>query len=129
MNREFVTLSLVAIGGALGSTARYLLSTFVHRFVPPTFPAGTFTVNLLGCLLAGVLVARFEIHALESPAARAFVFVGILGGFTTFSALAADTFALVRANQPLLAMVNSGGQLIVGLVAIWVGYFMASIGY
>lgn len=128
MNRELVTVGLVALGGALGSTARYLLSTFVHRFVPPTFPSGTFVVNVVGCLLAGVLVARFEIHALESPAARAFVFVGILGGFTTFSAFATDTFALVRASQPLLAIVNSGGQVLVGLIALWVGHFMGSQG-
>ncbi len=125
MNREFSMVALVAFGGALGSTARYLLTTLVQRFVEPVFPYGTFTVNITGCVLAGALIARFEMHGLDSPAARAFVFVGVLGGFTTFSALAADTFALVRGNAPLLAAVNSVGQLIVGVVALWIGYFVA----
>jgi CrcB protein len=128
MNREFVTVALVGLGGAVGSTARYLLSGFIHRLVPPVFPYGTFVVNIFGCLAAGVLIARFEIHALESPAARAFVFVGVLGGFTTFSALASDTFGLVRGSEPLLAIVNSGGQLLAGLIALWGGYFVGSLG-
>ncbi len=127
MNRELFSVALVALGGALGSVARYLLSTTVHRFVPPVFPYGTFVVNVTGCLLAGVLIARFELHALESPAARAFVFVGVLGGFTTFSALASDTFSLARSGQPLLAALNSGGQVVVGLIALWAGYFVGAV--
>ena len=126
MNREVIMVALVALGGALGSVARYLLSMFVHRFVPPVFPYGTFVVNVAGCLLAGVLIARFEVHALDSPAARAFVFVGVLGGFTTFSALAADTFGLARSSEPLLAALNSGGQVVVGLIALWAGYIVAA---
>lgn len=122
MNREMITVALVALGGALGSAARYLLSTFVHRFVPPEFPYGTFVVNVAGCFAAGMLIARFEEHTLPSPATRAFLFVGILGGFTTFSAFAADTFALARASQPILAALNSVGQVVVSLIALWAGY-------
>ncbi len=127
MDREWIRIALIALGGALGSCARYFLTAFVHRVVPPFFPYGTFLVNVAGCFLAGALIARFEIHALESPMARSFVFVGVLGGFTTFSALATDTFTMLRDSQPILAAVNSGGQLIVGIVALWTGYFVAAL--
>jgi CrcB protein len=126
MNGELIPIGLVALGGgAFGSIARYLLTTIVYRFLPPDLPYGTFDVNIAGCLAAGILIARFEIRALESPASRAFLFVGVLGGFTTFSALASETFALARTSQPLLAVVNSGGQLLVGLLALWAGYIAA----
>ena len=127
MNRELVMVAFVALGGALGSAARYLVTTTVQRLVAPVFPYGTFTVNIVGAFVAGALIARFEIHGLESPAARAFVFVGVLGGFTTFSALAADTFALARGSTLALAAVNSVGQLVAGLIALWVGHFVASL--
>ena len=87
-------------------------------FRPARFSYGMFVVNVAGSLLAGVLIARFEVHALESHAARAFVFVGVLGGFTTFSALASDTFSLARSSPPLLAALKSGGQVVVGLIAL-----------
>ena len=78
---------MVALGGALGSVARYKLGGFVlrHALASP-FPVSTFCVNLLGCLVIGVLAALVEHHDLFSMETRAFLFTGVLGGFTTFSA-------------------------------------------
>ena len=122
MNREFVMVALVALGGALGSVARYLVASAIQRFVAPVFPYGTFTVNIGGCFVAGALIARFEMHGLESPAARAFVFVGVLGGFTTFSTFGLETFEFINDGQWNKAILNVLLSNTACLVAVWLGY-------
>src|SRR4051812_26749834 len=78
---------LVAAGGGLGACARYAMSGWVLHFTAQSkLPWGTFSVNVLGCLVAGILMALAEKYELISPEARLFLFTGILGGFTTFSA-------------------------------------------
>ncbi|MBF0594629.1 MAG: fluoride efflux transporter CrcB [Candidatus Omnitrophica bacterium] len=89
------TFLVVFIGGGLGSTLRFLLSTTIQRAAPGHFPLGTFTVNLIGCFVIGVLWAlsgRMNFPFLIS----AFLFAGILGGFTTFSSFGIETFALIH---------------------------------
>src|SRR5438105_4735964 len=76
---------LVAVGGAVGSVARYALSTFVLRATGTLFPLGTFVVNAVGCLCFGAVVGAADGRVTVSPEARAFILVGMLGGFTTFS--------------------------------------------
>ena len=88
---------LVGLGGAVGSILRYCLGTAVSRLKGDTpFPLETLTVNVLGCLVAGVLAGWAETRSTLSPDMRAFLFVGILGGFTTFSAFGYETFGLLR---------------------------------
>jgi CrcB protein len=117
-----LNLLLVALGGALGSVARYALSTFVLRASGTLFPLGTFTVNLLGCLAFGVIAGAAEQRVALTPAARAFLLVGILGGFTTFSSYAFESFALVRDGQFFPAAVNIVGQVVAGLAGVWMGF-------
>ena len=112
---------LVALGGAIGSTARYLLAGAVHRFASPYFPYGTFVVNVAGCLLFGVIFALGEERFVIGPSARAFLLIGVLGGFTTFSSFTFETFQLLRDGELLLAAANAVGQLVAGLAAFWVG--------
>ena len=117
-----MNLFLIAIGGAIGSVARSLLSTFALRATGSLFPVGTFVVNVVGCLIFGAIVGAAQQRFVLSPEARAFLLVGILGGFTTFSSYAFETFGLVRDGQFLAATLNVVGQVVVGLVAFWLGF-------
>jgi hypothetical protein len=73
----------VGVGGALGPIARYLLGGLVHRLTPSLLPDGTFVVNVVGCLCFGLVVGLAESHFVVGPGARAFILIGVLGGFTT----------------------------------------------
>ena len=117
---------LVGVGSLLGGVLRYGLSTWVHKALDnPWFPYGTLAVNGLGCLVIGFLAGLAESRAAITPEARLFLFVGILGGFTTFSSFALETFSLARDIQNVAALANIGLQVILGLLAVWVGNGMA----
>jgi CrcB protein len=116
---------LVAMGGAIGSVSRYVLSTLVMRASGTLFPAGTFVVNLLGCLTFGVIAGAAEQRLPLTPDLRGFLLVGVLGGFTTFSSYASDSVALMQQGQFLSALVNIVGQVVFGLLGMWAGYAFA----
>lgn len=117
----------VAAGGALGSLARHAVNVFVSRSSTHAVPLATTTVNVLGCLAIGLLAGAVASHRLPlGPDARAFVFVGLLGGFTTFSSLGLDTFTLVRNGRIDLAAASVAIQVIVGFAAVFVGYALGS---
>ena len=114
----------VAVGGALGSLARYAVAAAMLRVLPhAVVPFATFFVNVIGCLAIGVLAGRL-VHnpAGDSPEMRAFVFVGILGGFTTFSTFALDTLTLAQTGLRGYAIVNVVGQVVLALLAARVGW-------
>jgi CrcB protein len=117
-----LNLLAIAIGGALGSVARYLLTVFVVRVSGPLFPLGTFVVNIIGCLAFGALAGAASSRLSLSPEVRLFWFTGILGGFTTFSSYAFESFVLVRDGHFLAASANIVGQVVLGLLAIAAGY-------
>jgi len=117
-----VQFILIALGGALGSICRYWLSTAVQRFASPFFPYGTFAVNVLGCLIFGIIVGAARQRFVLGPSERAFLLIGILGGFTTFSTFTYETFALLQDGEWLRAFANAAGQVVCGLVALWAGY-------
>ncbi len=116
---------LVAAGGALGSVARDALGGFVHRYAPSTFPYGTFVVNVTGCLVFGVIAGLFEERTVIAPAARTFLLIGVLGGFTTFSTFTFETFGLLRDVELGRALANAVGQVVIGVLALWMGYVLA----
>lgn len=120
-----MTDALIAgAGGFVGSAARYALSTWVTtRLASGTlFPWGTLSVNILGSLAIGVLVgAMVELGDL-SERARLLLVVGMLGGFTTFSAFSNETFALARAGQGAMAAGYVAASIAAGLAAVWAGY-------
>lgn len=121
-------LFLVGTGGLLGSVSRYYLSGLVmHAAGAPRFPLATLVVNVTGCLAIG-LVAGFAEHAhLFSPATRLFLLTGFLGGFTTFSAFAYETYFLGREHAWPSAALNVAAHVIAGLVAVWVGHRLAVV--
>jgi CrcB protein len=117
---------LVALGGAVGSVARYKLSGWVlHHTLDWRFPAGTFAVNVAGCLLAGLLAGLAEKHELLSAEARLLLFTGVLGGFTTFSAFGLETMYLLRKGELLMAGSNVALSVVAGLLALWLGLGVA----
>ena len=115
-------LLLVAAGGAVGAVARYKLSGFIlHHSTDWRFPAGTFAVNVLGCLVAGVLAGLVERHDMFSQETRLLLFTGVLGGFTTFSAFGIETMFLLRRDETLVACANIVLSVLAGLGALWLG--------
>jgi CrcB protein len=117
-----VNLLLIAIGGAVGSVARYLLSSLALRATGSLFPIGTFVVNLVGCVVFGAIAGAAEQRVPLAPHLRLFLLVGVLGGFTTFSSYAFESFALLRDGQWLAGLANISGQVVAGLVGVWAGY-------
>jgi CrcB protein len=112
----------VALGGAAGSVGRYLVDGWVLRLVGSHFPSGTFVVNVVGCLVFGIIVGAADERFMVAPAGRTFLLIGILGGFTTFSTFMFETLQLVRDAQFATALVNVAGQLVLGFLAMWAGY-------
>jgi CrcB protein len=113
---------IVALGGALGSVARYKVGGFVlHHTESWNFPASTFCVNLLGCFAIGVLASLVEHHDLFSMAARSFVFTGVLGGFTTFSAFGYESAFLLRRGMTNVALVYVALSIVCAVAGVLLG--------
>jgi len=117
---------LVGTGGFVGSVLRYLISGWVFRLLDkPWFPVGTLAVNLVGCLAIGFLGGIAEQRRFFDPEIRLFLFVGILGGFTTFSAFIYETVSLTHDARLAAALLNIALQVVVGLLAVWFGDLVA----
>lgn len=117
---------LVGVGGFIGSILRYAVSGYVQQWSKSVeFPYGTLAVNLIGCLVIGFLSQLAETHGVFTAESRAFVFVGVLGGFTTFSSFGNETMNLLREGESLLALANITAQLVLGLSAVWLGWVLA----
>jgi len=117
-----MNILLVGIGGALGSISRYLLSAWIQSLSKSIdFPFGILAVNLIGCFVIGFLSQLAESRGVFTSEARAFVFIGILGGFTTFSSFGNDTINLLRDGEAFNAFVNVGANVVFGLLLVWIG--------
>ena len=114
---------VVGLGGLLGSLARYKLGGLIlHHTGSWRFPLSTFTVNLLGCALVGILAGTAEHRHELSPAARLFLITGFCGGFTTFSAFGLETVYLFRRHETPWALANVIASVVAGLLAVWLGW-------
>jgi CrcB protein len=118
----------IGAGGFLGAVCRYLLAAHVESYLKDNqFPFGIALVNILGCLLIGILAGLFEIKDWGNSELRLFLFVGLLGSFTTFSTFINDSFLLGRNGELLLSLLNLGGQIIIGLLSVWLGYYLIKL--
>jgi CrcB protein len=123
-----MTWLAIAAGGALGSLARHGANVAISRALGSPVPYATFAVNVIGCFVIGVLAGLVAADRLQlSTTMRAFLFVGVLGGFTTFSSFGLDTFTLATTGQPIAALGNVLGQIVLGLGAVAVGYSLVTI--
>jgi len=123
LKATLINATLVGSGGFLGALARYGISGLVHRQVPlTTFPHGTLVVNLIGCFAIGALAGFTESRQFFGPEYRTFAFIGLLGGFTTFSTFGYESFAMIRDAEYFRALSNVGLHVIAGLALVWLGY-------
>jgi CrcB protein len=113
-------LALIGLGGVLGTLSRYWLSQAVDERTHSSFPYGTMIVNIAGCFAAGFLF-QFLDQTIISPEMRLAIFTGFLGGFTTFSAYALQTFVLAQGGLWSMAAVNVIASNVLCLTMVWVG--------
>lgn len=117
---------LIGLGGFVGSVSRYWFGGLLQDMAPRSaFPVGTLAVNVIGCLAIGVLSELAEARGVFSPDTRAFLIVGLLGGFTTFSAFANETVSAIRDGSLSLALANVLMSVGACLLAVWAGRTLA----
>jgi len=120
------SLWLVALGGAFGATARALLSTAISARWPGRWPIGTMAVNVIGCLLLGVVIGLLAARPQLSPGWRHFAGAGVLGAFTTFSTFEHETLALLERGEFGPALGHVVVSVVAGLAAVWLGQAVGS---
>jgi len=116
-----VKFFVIALGGAIGTLARYIVGELDYRFSNGILPISTLVVNVTGSLLIGFLwgiVDRFDV----SPNIRLFIFIGILGGYTTFSTFSLETFNLMRDGEYRIAIINIALSVVLSIGAVFAGY-------
>lgn len=118
---------IVFLGAGIGGVLRYLMSPTLQRATGWVFPIGTFTVNMVGCLLIGLLAQLAESKGLFQAESRLFLFVGVLGGYTTFSSFGYETFQLIRDGEIVYAIANAVLQVLVGLLCVWAGWVIGRL--
>ena len=112
----------VGVGGFLGSVARFVIAGFFNRLSPLlAFPVGTLAVNILGCFLIGLLYGLAESRDILGTDIRIFLFIGVLGGFTTYSTFGFESLALLQDGEFFKTSANILLHVIVGLAAVWIG--------
>lgn len=114
---------LLLAGGATGTVTRYAVSGLTHRYFDGTFPIGTLVVNLIGSFLIGLIWGLWETSNISSNT-RTFIFIGILGGFTTFSSYTMETLNLFRDGEIKLGLTNILANNIIGLLLVFIGFIL-----
>ena len=114
-------VAIIGLGGFLGAIFRYALTGLAHRIWATTFPIGTLIVNIVGCFFLGAVMYLVQSHGAMSPNTRLFITIGLLGAFTTFSTFGYETIALVNDREFIYAVWNIISNLMLGLLAVWLG--------
>jgi fluoride exporter len=120
----YLKILLLAAGGAIGTVSRYAVAGFTHKYFDGTFPLGTLMVNVIGSLVIGFLWGTWETANISSHL-RTFIFIGILGGFTTFSTFSLETLNLFREGEFKMAIINILANNILGIAMVFAGFFAA----
>ena len=115
------TLAFVALGGALGASARYIVGVLATHWGGGQFPWGTFSVNIVGSFLLGVLAGLMTFTWSPSPELRAFLVVGVLGGFTTFSAFSMEVALMIERDRLGMAALYLGATVVISVAGLFAG--------
>ncbi|WP_297333878.1 fluoride efflux transporter CrcB [Flavobacterium sp.] len=119
------SILLVGVGGAAGSMLRYLTALLVNRYANSHFPWATFTVNVLGCFLIGLLFGLLDKQQIANQNIRLLLITGFCGGYTTFSAFSIENLSLLQGQNSLVAFAYMAASIIAGLAAVWLGLIIA----
>jgi CrcB protein len=122
---DWLAVAAVASGGAIGSVLRFLVGAWFLQRMGPGFPWGTFTINVSGALLIGIVMQLAQTRVGLSPYARLFFATGILGGYTTFSAFAYETYLLSRDAFSMQSLWYGFGSVLAGVAAAFAGIAIA----
>ncbi|MFZ4414200.1 MAG: fluoride efflux transporter CrcB [Bacteroidales bacterium] len=117
-------LFIVGSGGFFGSSARYLTQVMINKYFPSSFPYGTFSINVSGSLLIGIIFALSEKGNILSPEVRMFLATGFCGGFTTFSTFSYEILQQLRDGEIFLASIYIFSSIIFGLLAAYAGFYL-----
>lgn len=112
---------IVFLGGGIGSIFRYLTSVFTQKHIQQSFPWATFFVNIVGCLIVGILVGLFTKQQIPNADLKLLFITGFCGGFTTFSAFALENIKLFQSGNSFLALLYIALSVILGVFAVWTG--------
>lgn len=124
MSRIFL---LIGIGGFLGSIARYLTASYFTKFFPSIFPYGTFAINIIGCLIIGIVYGLSERFSWLTPEWRLFLVTGLCGSYTTFSAFAYENIRLLQNGDYLAFASYSAASFVLCLASTFIGLILTKI--
>jgi len=128
INQYLLQLFIIGMGGFVGAILRFVISAHVQQLNKGLFfPWGTLTVNLLGCLIMGILIQLNESWQFFSPEVKNFIFVGLLGSLTTYSTFSNDALNLFIEHRYAASMIYMTTQLIFGLLAVFVGRLISQL--
>lgn len=120
-------LLLVGLGGGAGSILRYLTSVVVTRYFQGVFPLAIFIVNVLGCLMIGLLLGLLERPLFTHPDMKLLFVTGFCGGYTTFSTFSYENLSLIQSGHYLTAVLYIAASVFLGMVAVWLGFVLAKL--
>jgi CrcB protein len=118
---------LVGLGGAAGSILRYLCQKWINASYVHNFPLATFSINILGCLLIGILYGLGEKGNILSPQTRLLLITGFCGGFTTFSTFAFENVSLLRIGDNIYFLLYAIGSVVLGIAAVYLGNLITKL--
>ena len=123
----FKYIILIGTGGFIGSVLRFYISKLVQNVFLSSFPYGTFAVNVIGCLLIGIIFGIAEKGTWLTPEWRMFLTVGLCGGFTTFSTFSSESFQLLRDGQLMHVLSYAALSVLLGILAVYIGYMISKL--